>query len=32
MGANARAYLVKNLDRRDKLDETLELLTKLVHA
>jgi glycosyltransferase involved in cell wall biosynthesis len=32
MGANARAYLVKNLDRRDKLDETLELLTRLVHA
>jgi glycosyltransferase involved in cell wall biosynthesis len=32
MGANARAYLVTNLDRRDKLDETLKLLTKLVHA
>ena len=32
MGANARAYLVKNLDRRDKLDETLKLLTRLVHA
>jgi glycosyltransferase involved in cell wall biosynthesis len=32
MGANARAYLVENLDRRDKLDETLNLLTKLVHA
>lgn len=32
MGANARAYLVKNLDRRDKLDETLLLLQKLVHA
>ena len=31
MGTNARAYLVKNLDRRDKLDETLKLLTKLVH-
>jgi glycosyltransferase involved in cell wall biosynthesis len=32
MGANARAYLVKNLDRRDKLDETLLLLQKLVHT
>lgn len=32
MGENARAYLVQNLDRRDKLDETLKLLTKLVHA
>jgi glycosyltransferase involved in cell wall biosynthesis len=32
MGENARAYLVKNLDRRDKLDETLLLLQKLVHA
>ena len=32
MGVNARAYLVKNLDRRDKLDETLLLLQKLVHA
>jgi glycosyltransferase involved in cell wall biosynthesis len=32
MGANARAYLVKNLDRRNKLDETLQLLQKLVHA
>ncbi len=32
MGANARAYLVKNLDRRDKLDETLQLLRKLVRA
>jgi glycosyltransferase involved in cell wall biosynthesis len=32
MGLNARAYLVKNLDRRDKLDETLLLLRKLVHA
>ena len=32
MGENARAYLVKNLDRRDKLDETLKLLTRLVHA
>lgn len=32
MGENARAYLVKNLDRRDKLNETLHLLQKLVHA
>ena len=32
MGENARAYLVKNLDRRYKLDETLQLLMKLVHA
>jgi len=32
MGANARAYLVKHLDRRDKLDETLLLLKKLVRA
>jgi len=32
MGENARAYLVKNLDRREKLDETLRLLQKLVHA
>ena len=30
MGLNAREYLVKHLDRRDKLNETLELLTKLV--
>jgi glycosyltransferase involved in cell wall biosynthesis len=30
MGHNAREYLVKHLDRRDKLNETLELLTKLV--
>ncbi|HLA88618.1 MAG TPA: hypothetical protein VJL10_11380, partial [Anaerolineales bacterium] len=30
MGANARAYLVKHLDRRDKLNETLALLEKLV--
>ncbi len=29
MGSNARAYLVKNLDRRDKLNETLGLLEKL---
>jgi glycosyltransferase involved in cell wall biosynthesis len=32
MGENARAYLVKNLDRRDKLDETLKLLMQLVRA
>jgi glycosyltransferase involved in cell wall biosynthesis len=31
MGLNAREYLVKHLDRRDKLNETLELLTKLVN-
>jgi len=30
MGENAREYLVKNLDRRDKLNETLQLLTTLV--
>ena len=30
MGQNAREYLVKHLDRRDKLNETLDLLTKLV--
>jgi glycosyltransferase involved in cell wall biosynthesis len=30
MGENARDYLVKHLDRRDKLNETLELLVKLV--
>ena len=30
MGLNAREYLVKHLDRRDKLDETLELLERLV--
>lgn len=29
MGASAREYLVKNLDRRDKLDETLKLLKSL---
>jgi glycosyltransferase involved in cell wall biosynthesis len=32
MGANARAYLVKNLDRREKMDETLQLLTSLVRV
>jgi glycosyltransferase involved in cell wall biosynthesis len=31
MGENARAYLVKNLDRRDKLAETLQLLESLIH-
>jgi glycosyltransferase involved in cell wall biosynthesis len=30
MGMNARAYLVKHLDRRDRLDETLHLLEGLV--
>jgi glycosyltransferase involved in cell wall biosynthesis len=30
MGLNAREYLVEHLDRRDKLNETLELLMKLV--
>jgi len=30
MGQNAREYLVKHLDRRDKLNETLELLMTLV--
>jgi glycosyltransferase involved in cell wall biosynthesis len=30
MGKNARAYLVKNLNRRDKLAETLQLLERLV--
>ena len=32
MGRNARAYLVKHLDRNDKLDETLHLLKNLVKA
>jgi glycosyltransferase involved in cell wall biosynthesis len=32
MGENARAYLVKHLDRRDKLDETLQLLQSLVRT
>ncbi|HNK64704.1 MAG TPA: glycosyltransferase, partial [Anaerolineales bacterium] len=32
LGANAREYLVRNLDRRDKLDETLLLLKKLAGA
>jgi len=30
MGQNAREYLVKHLDRQDKLNETLELLERLV--
>ena len=30
MGRNAREYLVKHLDRQDRLNETLELLEKLV--
>jgi glycosyltransferase involved in cell wall biosynthesis len=30
MGLNAREYLVKHLDRRDKLNETLGLLESLV--
>jgi glycosyltransferase involved in cell wall biosynthesis len=30
MGENARAYLVKNLDRREKLAETLQFLQELV--
>jgi glycosyltransferase involved in cell wall biosynthesis len=32
MGENARAYMVKNLDRRDKMHETLQLFMGLVHA
>ena len=32
MGLNARAYLVKNLNRQDKLNETLQLLKSLVKA
>ncbi|HEX6269165.1 MAG TPA: glycosyltransferase family 4 protein [Anaerolineales bacterium] len=32
MGKNARAYLVENLDRRDKMQETLQLLISLVQA
>jgi glycosyltransferase involved in cell wall biosynthesis len=31
MGENARSYLVKNLDRRDKLAETLQLLESLIN-
>ncbi|HEX2994595.1 MAG TPA: glycosyltransferase family 4 protein, partial [Anaerolineales bacterium] len=30
MGVNARSYLVKHLDRRDKLAETLQLLERLI--
>ena len=30
MGHSAREYLVRHLDRRDKLNETLELLERLV--
>jgi glycosyltransferase involved in cell wall biosynthesis len=32
MGLNARTYLVKHLDRRDKLNDTLKLLESLVKA
>jgi glycosyltransferase involved in cell wall biosynthesis len=32
MGQSAREYLVKHLDRRDKLKETLELLVRLVEG
>ena len=32
MGINARDYLVKHLDRRDRLDETLRFLQSLVKA
>ncbi|MCL4260301.1 MAG: glycosyltransferase family 4 protein, partial [Anaerolineales bacterium] len=32
MGLNAREYLARHLDRRDKLNETLELLEKIVNA
>lgn len=32
MGQNAREYLVNHLDRRDKLNETLELLEKIANA
>ena len=31
MGENARAYLVQNLNRRDKLAETLQLLESVFH-
>ncbi|MEO5886078.1 MAG: glycosyltransferase family 4 protein, partial [Anaerolineales bacterium] len=31
MGLSAREYLIKHLDRRDKLNETLDLLTKLLN-
>src|SRR5215212_9038212 len=32
IGENARAYLVQNLNRRDKLDETLRFLLTLIRA
>ena len=32
MGENARAYLVKHLNRHDRLDETLHLLKNLVNV
>ena len=32
MGVNAREYLVKHLDRRDRLDETLRFLQSLVRT
>ena len=32
MGLNARSYLVKHLDRRDRLNETLTLLESLVRT
>jgi glycosyltransferase involved in cell wall biosynthesis len=32
MGMNAREYLVKNLDRRDRLEETLRFLQSVVRA
>ena len=32
MGENARAYLVKHLDRQDKLNDTLHLLKNLVNV
>ncbi len=32
MGGNAREYLVQNLDRRDRLDETLRFLQSLIKA
>jgi glycosyltransferase involved in cell wall biosynthesis len=32
IGENARAYLVKNLNRQDKLDETLRFLLTLIKA
>ncbi len=32
MGENARAYLVKNLNRREKLAETLQLLKSLMET